>query len=296
MKQFILIICLLSGASALMAQENKPDSLKYWKVGGLTSLNMSQVSLNNWSAGGKNSIAGTFILQSHFNYKKEKVSWDNNFDLGYGLTQQGDDNPIKTEDKIQFASKYGYAASKYWYYSALVDFKTQMDAGYKDPPVNSVKISELMAPAYLTMSLGMDFKRSENFSVYISPVTTKMTMVLADSLSSVGAYGVSPGDNIRTEYGAYVKMVAKKKDLIKNVDFSTKAEFFSNLATSPQNIDVNWETTFNMKVNEYLSAILSFTMLYDDDTKYVTKDGVERGARVQLKQLFGFGLSYKFGK
>lgn len=295
-KLFALIILSGSLCSTTLAQDSKPDSLKYWKIGGLSSLNFSQVSLNNWSAGGKNSLAGTFILKSHFDYTKEKVAWNNTFDLGYGLTQQGNDNPIKTEDKIQFASKYGYKASKYWYYSALVDFKTQMDVGYKNPPVNSIKISQFMAPAYLTLSLGMDLKRSENFSLYLSPVTSKITMVLNDSLSQAGAYGVKSGDKVRSEYGAYINLVAQKKNLVKNVDLFTKADFFSNLTKSPQNIDINWETTLNMKVNEYLSAIVSFTLLYDDDTKYITQQGVEKGARVQLKQLFGFGLSYNFGR
>ncbi|MFT3739039.1 MAG: DUF3078 domain-containing protein [Breznakibacter sp.] len=294
----LLLMCFaFGGAGAVVAQTT--DTIappKHWKIGGTTSFTFSQVSLTNWSAGGKNSIAGTFLFKSYYNYKKDKISWDSNFDLGYGLTQQGDDNPIKTEDKLLMATKLGYSAGKNWFYSALADFKTQMDNGYKDPPTNSVKISEFMAPAYLTVSLGMDYKPSDNFSFYISPVTTKTTIVLDDTLSNAGAYGVDPGDKSRSEFGAYLKMIAKKKDLVKNVDFSTRADFFSNLADSPQNIDIDWEILFMMKVNKYLSAMASFNLLYDDDIKYVDKDNVTHGARTQLKQLFGFGLTYNFGQ
>lgn len=297
MKKSLLSFFAFLGAAALMAQTT--DTIappKHWTVGGTTSLTFSQVSLTNWSGGGKNSIAGTFLFKSYYNYKKDKVSWDNNFDLGYGLTQQGSDNPIKTDDKLLLATKLGYKASKNWNYSALADFKTQMDNGYKDPPANTVKISEFMAPAYLTVSLGMDYKPSDNFSLYISPLTAKTTMVMDTELSDAGAYGVKAGETSRSEFGAYVKMVAKKKDLVKNVDFATRADFFSNLADNPQYIDVDWETLFTMKVNKYLSAMASFNLLFDNDIKYVDENNVAHGARVQLKQMIGFGLTYNFGK
>ncbi len=293
MKKILLSLMLL-GSISILAQDAKKDTT-YWKVGGTTSFTFNQVSLTNWAAGGKNSLAGTFLVNSYFNYKKEKVNWDNVVDLGYGLTKQGKDNPFKTEDKIYIVSKFGYSAGKKWFYSALMDFKTQFDYGYSDPPENTIKLSEFMSPAYLNVSLGMDYKPSENFSLYLSPLTSKTTFVLDDSLSIAGAYGVTPGKNLREEYGALVKMTAKKANLVKNVDVATRLDLFSSLTEKPQNIDVDWELVFNLKVNEWLSAIASFNLIYDDDIKYVDSDGTEHGPRAQFKQLFGFGLSYKFG-
>jgi hypothetical protein len=293
-KSAFFIACFACAIN-VSAQETKPDSLKYWKVGGNTSFTFNQVSFTNWAAGGEESAAGTFLFKSHFNYKKDKHAWDNDFDFGYGLSKQGTYKTSKTEDKIQLSSKYGYMASKYWYYTALVDFKTQIAKGYKDPKLQDVVISDWMTPGYLTSSLGMDFKRSENFSVYISPLTSKMTFVSNDSLSSAGAYGVEPGESMRSEFGGFAKVVFKKANLVKNVDFFSKVDFFSNYANNPQNIDVNWETIFNMKVNNYLTAMLSFNVLFDDDVKYVDNNGGIHGARTQLKQMFGFGLAYKFG-
>lgn len=295
MKQFSLLFILLFSTIIIKAQEESSDSTKYWKFGGNSSFTFSQVSLNNWAAGGEEAIAGTYLLKTHLNYKKKKVAWDNDFDFGYGLSKQSDYKASKTEDKLQFASKLGYEAHKYWYYSTLVDFKTQLASGFKDPLVQEVEISKWMSPGYLTLSLGMDFKRSDNFSVYISPVTGKMTFVTDDSLSFDGAYGVEPGENLRSEFGGYLKAVLKKSDIIKNVDFSTKLELFTNYSEKPENVDVDWETIINMKVNSYLTAMFKFNLLFDDDTKYIDDDGVEHGARVQTKQILGFGLAYKFG-
>jgi hypothetical protein len=274
--------------------QSEPDTTQHWKAGGNTALTFSQVSLTNWSAGGKNSVSGNFKFSTFLNYKKGKNAWENTLDLGYGLTQQGDENIVKTDDKVQFVSKYGHQASKKWYYTALADFKTQMDLGYKNPPDNEIMTSKFMSPAYLLLSLGMDYKPNDNFSLYVSPLTSKMTFVNDEELSNQGAFGVEPGDNLRSEFGASVKSIFKKENLIENVNFKTRLDLFSNLGNHPERVDVEWETQFDFKVNSYLSANLGTTLLYDHDIKYVDSEGVEHGARIQFKQLFGFGINYEF--
>lgn len=294
MKKIIFIALMLLGFYGMPMAQETPDSLKNWKKGGDFSFTFSQVSLNNWAAGGKNSLAGTFLVNGFANYKKNKSVWDNTLLLGYGLTKQGSDNAVKTEDRLYFTSKYGYSAGKAWYYSALVDLKTQMTTGYQDPPENTIRISELFAPAYVLLSLGMDYKPNDDFSLYLSPVTSKMTIVMDEDLSDAGAYGVDPGDNMKNEYGALLKSVYKKSNLLKNVDFFTRLDLFSNLADEPGHIDVDWEARFNMKINSYLSAVAALNLLYDHDVKYVDSNGMEKGPRVQTKQLLGFGLNFKF--
>ncbi|MCG8578358.1 MAG: DUF3078 domain-containing protein [Bacteroidales bacterium] len=295
----VLSVCLLLTALTVNAQTADNDTIKNWKIGGTPSFTFNQVSLTNWAAGGKNSVAGTFLLNMYFNYSKERVNWDNTLDMGYGLTKQGSENMVKTEDKLYFTSKLGYQVDgSKWYYSGLLDFKTQFDVGYNDPPENTVKLSEFMSPAYLNLSLGLDYKPNDNFSLYISPLTSKMTIVMDDSLSNAGAFGVDEGDNLRSEYGASIKLTAKKANLIKNVDVNTRLDLFSNLngMHNAKNVDVDWELAFNMKVNDYLSAIASFNLIYDDDINYIDENQVEHGPRAQFKQLFGFGISYKFGQ
>ncbi len=286
---FILTAFAVTGFSQAPA-----DSVPSWTIGGQSSFTFNQVSLTNWAAGGKNSMSGTFLFKTFANYKKGRVIWDNTLDLGYGLTKQGSENMVKSEDKLQFATQFGYEAGSHWYYSALADFKTQFDDGYQDPPKNSVVISRFMAPAFANISLGMQYKPNDNFMLYLSPLSSKMTIVQDDVLSQAGAFGVDPGDKFRAEYGALAKMTAKKDNIVKNVDGYTRIDLFSNLADTPQNIDIDLEAGLNLKVNEYLSALIKLNMLYDDDIKYINSAGEERGARAQFKQLFGFGLVYKW--
>ena len=75
-----ITITLLSFSA--VAQEENTDG---WKNGGMTSLNMSQVSLTNWAAGGENSLSGNFLFNGFANMKKGEFTWDNTLDFGYGL-------------------------------------------------------------------------------------------------------------------------------------------------------------------------------------------------------------------
>lgn len=291
------------------------DTTKAWTKGGIGAINFSQSSFTNWAAGGENAFSGTALLNVFANYKKGKNAWDNTLDLAYGLVQSGHSAPRKNEDKIDFSSKYGRkTTSEYWYYTALVNFKTQFDEGYNYPDDSTV-ISHFMAPAYVIAALGMDYKTKDNtFSALIAPLTSKTTIVNNQRLADAGAFGVDKagydsvagvyvlvkhGEMIRSEFGGYIK-IAFKKDIVKNVNFSTKLELFSNYLDNPQHIDVNWEVLIGMKVNKFLSASISTQMIYDHDIPVPVmreENGIKTagtGPRLQFKEVFAIGISYKF--
>jgi hypothetical protein len=271
------------------------DPASKWKKGGVGSITFSQVSLTNWAAGGENSVSGNLLVSMFANYKHEKFTWDNTLDFGYGLIKQNDRSPRKSDDRLEFSSKYGHHAVKHWYYSGMLNFKTQVSTGYKysdDPAIEDLKISDLMSPAYLTIALGMDYKPGDQFTLLISPATGKSTFVMDDSLSNAGAFGVEAGKNVRHEFGGFLK-AAWKTPVIENVTLQTKLDLFSNYFNNPQNIDVNWEVLLAMKINKYLTANLTTQMIYDDDVMILDKDG-KTGPRLQFKEVFGVGLSYKF--
>jgi hypothetical protein len=267
-------------------------------------LNISQTSLTNWAAGGQNALSANALISLFANYKKGKSIWSNSLDIGYGILKQGkDEDFIKTDDKIDLLSKYGRKAVKHFYYASLLNFKTQMTAGYNYPN-DSVKISTLFAPAYILGSLGVDYKPNDDFSAYISPVTSKITIVTDQDLANQGAFGVVPakydelnvliseGEKVRFELGGYLRMEYRKV-LMENITLLTKIELFSNYLDNPQNIDVGWETLITMKVNKYISATLNTHLIYDDDIDITTDTG-KIGPRPQFKEILGIGFSYKF--
>ncbi|PTN04820.1 DUF3078 domain-containing protein [Mangrovibacterium marinum] len=291
MKKLLVVACLLP---LLVAAQAPVDSVKVWKTGGSASVNFSQVSLSNWVAGGKSSASGTFLVNLYGNYQKDNVSWENTLDLGYGLLKEEDAKVLKSDDKIDFSSKFGYKASGKFFYSALLSFRSQFTDGYDYKIEERPVISRFLAPAYITMALGMDYKPNEHFSLFLSPLTGKMTLVTDDALSEAGAFGVDEGAKSRWELGAFLKTTLKY-ELVKNVSLESKFDVFSNYLDQPQNMDVNWDVTINMKVNSFMSAKLITNMIYDNDIKIdVDNDGTVDGPRVQFKELFGVGLNVKF--
>jgi hypothetical protein len=231
------------------------------------------------------------------NYKDSKNSWDNLIDLGYGISQEGDERAIKSEDKIDISSKYGRFAFKNWYYSALAGFRSQFAKGYNYPN-DSLVISRFLAPGYVTVALGMDYRPSESLTLLASPVAGRMIIVQDDTLAAAGAFGVDKGENIKLEMGAMLRLLFKK-DIIENVTLNNKLELYTDYMGVVDHIDVNWEVMLNLKVNEYISANLSTHLIYDDDTMIgidSNDDGQidSYGPRTQFKEVIGIGLSYKF--
>ncbi len=315
MKKSILVLSALlislSGISFTL------DSIKHdtaWKVGGMVGVNFGQASFTNWAAGGQNSLSVGSLLTLHANYKKGNNSWDNSLELAYGMLQVGSAPLQKNEDKIDFSSMYGHKAFKQWNYAVLLNFKSQFANGYNYPN-DSVVVSHFMAPAYVVGSMGMDYKTKDNhLSFYLSPVTSKTTIVNDQRLANEGAYGVKPaqydtvngvygirqyGQKVLYQFGGYLKF-AYRVEIFKNVTFATKLDLFSNYLKDPQNIVVNWENILTMKVNKFLVATVSTNMIYDNNVPVpVTRtiDGISvlgTGPRLQFKEVLAVGVSYKF--
>ncbi|MEJ6794404.1 MAG: DUF3078 domain-containing protein [Flavobacteriales bacterium] len=305
MKKKLLLISLC--CSQLLWSQETPNE---WESGGTSRINFSQLNLTNWSAGGQNSINANSLISLHANRKREKSLWENFLEIGYGINLQGESESwIKTDDKIDFTSKYGYVASKKWSYAALFNFKTQFSDGYNYPN-DSIKISGLFAPAYILESIGFDYQTESGFSCYISPATIKITVVGNQDLSNSGAFGVQPaklddlgnieieGENTRTEFGGYIRAYYKK-EIVKNINVNSKVELFANYLESPLYVDVNWELLLAFKVNKFISASLSTQLIYDHDI-LIDKDNNGDGitdvseAATQFKEVFGIGLAYTF--
>ncbi|MBW6458266.1 MAG: DUF3078 domain-containing protein [FCB group bacterium] len=275
MKKIIIFLMLLIAVCAVTAQE---EDTAPWKKGGQGAVNFSQTALSNWSGGGQNALSLNSFVSFFANYKQEKLSWDNTLDLAYGIVNQGG-VVQKTDDKFDLASKFGYSAFGNWYYSGILAFKTQMTTGYAD----TVKISSFAAPAYIQIAAGMEYKPNDDISIYISPVSGKLTLVLDPDLAAAGSYGLAPGQKARGEFGAYAK-IQFRKTLVENVVFQTKCDFFMNYLENQQFIDVNWDILLAMKINKFLSASLSVQLAYDHDYS----------ENIQFKETLGLGVSFSF--
>lgn len=311
-KHLLLLVLTVSYMSFLQAQDKTPQELKaaaarsidkdpndttprVWKTGGLYNLNFNQAALSNWSAGGDNSsISLSSLLSVYAFYLKDKHSWDNSLNLAYGFVNTTSLGNRKSDDRIDLVSKYGYDVGKKWYLSALFNFRSQFSKGYDYPSADKrVQTSDFLAPAYVLLSLGMDYKPNDRFSFFLSPATARWIIVNNDSLASVAAFGVDSGKHVRFQLGAFAS-INYTANISKTAVYKTKLDLFSNYLHNPQNISIYWTNILAVKVNSLISMNLSVDMIYDNDVKSVKKDGTSDGPKPQLKEVMGIGLAYKF--
>jgi len=280
---------LQSDAGKSLTKDPNDTIPKVWKTGGIFTLNVAQGTLSNWVGGGdKFTLSVLGFLNLYAFYKEGRHVWDNNLDLGYGFTKTTSLGERKADDRIDLYSKYGYEIAPKWYLSGLLNFRTQFAKGYrysKDSLNRDVKTlsSASFAPAYLLLSVGIDYRPVDYFSVFISPLTERLLFVTNDSLSSVGAYGVDPGKKVKSEIGAFLS--AKfNKEIAKNIVYTSRLDLFSNYKRNPQNVDLYFTNVLAMKVNRFISANITLDLLYDDDAI----------KKLQVRELFGAGFSAKF--
>jgi hypothetical protein len=266
---------------------------KTWKKGGMFNVNFGQTSLTNWAAGGDQfalNVNGFLNLFAY--YKKGRHAWDNSLDLAIGYVKTTSLGTRKADDRIDLLSKYGYEIFDKWYLSGLVNLRTQFTDGFNYPEVDSaVKVSTFFSPAYVLVSLGLDWKPNDEFSLFLSPATNRWVIVLDDSLSAQGAYGVEPGENARYEIGAYVS-ANYKKELVKNLTYKGKLDLFSNYRNKPKNVDIFMTNLFSMNFFKGLSASIGLDIIYDDDVRIFGPES--NSPRTQIRQYVGIGYAAKF--
>ncbi|MBU1010902.1 MAG: DUF3078 domain-containing protein [Bacteroidetes bacterium] len=290
------------------------DTLRYWKDNLKLNLHFSQNTYSNWSVGGENAISGKAGIDYKGRYHKKRISFESGSKLAFGLVGYGLKHIEKTDDRLETSLSLSHKAIRDWTYTTLISFKSQFSASYKYPNDSTV-VSDFLAPGYVSASLGMNFRPSDDFEVFISPASGKFTIVTNQELANKGAFGVekatydstgvmvTEGENVLCEFGVNV-LTKYSTDITDQVDLSTAINLYNNYLDSDKsnrwNIDVEWETNINFSINKYLQTVLFLHLKYDHNTKipqYEIIDGskvlIGEGPRLQFKESLGFGLMYK---
>jgi hypothetical protein len=280
-----------SDAGANIKKDPADTTNKIWKTGGTFGLTLAQGSLSNWAAGGDEfSLSLNLLISTYAFYKKDRHSWDNTFDLALGYVRTTSLGGRKNDDRIDLLSKYGYALTPKLNLSGLFNFRTQMFKGYTYEGETRTYSSNFLAPAYILLSPGFDYKPATNLSIFISPATVRWVIVNDDTLSAKGLYGVDPGETVRTEYGAFLS-VNYLANISKSVSYKGRMDLFSNYRDEPKNVDLYMTNLFAVKLSRYLSATWSLDLIYDDN---VALFGPNRNApALQVKSLVGAGFLVK---
>src|SRR5258706_13350463 len=145
---------------------------RIWRTGGLYSLNVAQGTLSNWVAGGEDfSLALNSLLSLYAFYKKDKHSWDNTFDFNIGYVKTTSLGSRKNDDRFDLLLKYEYAVSPKLNIAGLFNLRSQFFKGYTYSDTGRTYASAFLAPGYVLLGVGLDYKPNKDLSIFISPVT-----------------------------------------------------------------------------------------------------------------------------
>lgn len=295
MKRILLAVVGIVAAATATAQIVKIDSITPWKKAFKAGLNLNQASFSsNWKAGGVNSLGFNTLLNFKANYKKGKVTWDNEFDFIYGMVNNQGQGYRKTLDRIYFDTKYGQQINDKWSAFVALNFLTQFAKGYKYvkgkvDADSAVLISNFLAPAFVTTSIGFQYQPSPAFKMRISPFAPRITIVensrQYSAVDPIAPYGVKIGESVRYEWLAAQILAEFNKDIFQNVNFKWRYLLFANYSTlSLKNIDHRLDASLTAKVNKFINVSISSIVLYDSD----------QDTDVQLSQAFSLGVLYTF--
>ena len=275
-----------------------------WEHKGQFGVQFSQVYLKNWAAGGQSNVALLTKLDKSWHYSHTDYSWESELHLAFGLLHRPEDRLfLKTDDRIEWSTKWGYRATNTGFITIMANFRSQFARGYaleNGIPNRDNLQSNWMTPGYGVMAAGIDYKDdSGNFNLFFAPFTYKATWVLDDSLSQAGAFGVEPGESFRYEVGGYLKMGFTTR-VAEGVTYSLRLDLFTNFIESPENIDVFSDHVLTLKVNDWLTTTITASLIYDDDVM-LNKEPLEiegqlvpqQGPGIQFKEVLAVGVSIK---
>ena len=312
----------MEAAPVAPAKVEKPS---LWATSLKTQINVGQTQLTNWAAGGDNTVSLAAFIDGNANWKKGDMFWNNRLQLDYGFLYASS-KPIlqKNTDRIYLESKWGYKApsTKYLYFSANYDFKSQFTNGYdyNTPAVenlqnlghdeqvkhwNEARVlkSGFLAPAYTNLALGIDYIPTKWLSVNLAPLTGGFVIVRDEMLRK--NYGMHVKDEFadvenptgsqyrsaRFEFGAQLKMDAKV-NVNDNFSYSTQVVLFTNYLDIKHCPRINWDNRIDWKLAKYFSFTVTTNLIYDDTIMIADKNGENPKARVQFKESLAFGFTY----
>lgn len=268
---------------------------KNWLTRFEGSLQFSQAYLtDNWYQGGEGNlnVLGSLLYSFNLNpniYKK--VLFENTIQYNVGLNSAPQDSLrgyALSADLLQINSKFGLKAIEKWYYSATMQFKTQVFNNYA---ANSNDLTtSFLTPGELNIGLGMTYdispaEKKYKFSASFSPLSYSMKVCLNSEKSDFTNLGYTLDRRIQNQFGS-----SAEGNFIWNINavftYTSRLYMFTDYGS----VQGDWENTLSIIASKYLSTNLYVHLRYDDSATPSTQGW----NYWQLKEILSFGLNYRF--
>lgn len=286
-----LCLCFAPG---LFAQDSRKETEKEspWKFSGILGANASQTAMVNWAAGGNNNFLCNAVANLVLDYKQATFSWQTKLDTDFGKMYQENQvyNWRKSSDKLNLMSTAGWNIAPQWQAAFQASFKSQFTEGYEYTGEEKKYISNLLAPAYIDLSVGFNFKPGNKYNLFLSPAAGRITVVKEQELRS--RYGVAEDKNALVTLGLGFT-AGCNLDLAKDVKLISDLSLYTPYNSDFGNVDVDWTLNISYKFLKVFNISLQTALKYYDKVLIADAQG-HKAPRVQFKEVVGLGLGYNF--
>lgn len=261
---------------------------KNWLHSFQGSLQFSQAyNSPNWYQGGNNNVnlIGSFVWNVKLNPAfYSKILFENTVQYKLALNSAPDDTLRSysiSEDRFQVNTKFGLKATHNWYYSATMQFKTQI---LQNHPFNSRATTvSFLSPGELNLGLGMTYStqvKKASFNVSIAPLSYNMICYTNTSVTRF------PGKKVTSQYGSNFEG-KMNWNIFHNINFSSRLYVFTNY----EYIQGDWENNLSFTINRYLNTSINVHLRYD--SSYPKRDDTN-WRKLMLREILSFGFNYTF--
>jgi len=277
---YLLFTFVILSATAIAADETEEKKDTLWVPKGIVGLNLSQISFENWTQGGDNSISFTFFSNFGINYIADIWKWRNTLKFTYGRTKTGEEG-FKTNDNEIFLEStlnrnVGWLFNPYFGFTA----RTAVTAGFNYDEVPPVQIVDFLDPFYLTEGIGLMYDQIPNFTTRLG---LGLKQTFADEFNTRYTDDPDTPDEIesfRNETG--IEFVTEFEWVfLENMAYKGYLRLFGRFEEISV-WDVRWDNTITAKINDYFNVNINVLLIYD----------VDETLRTQLKEALQLGISY----
>jgi len=308
------------------AQDAQQEPERSWRSGAGIGLDAAQLlQINPRVGAGQNRLGFGGAVNAFAKYSRNRLVWDSQGNwqfgvqrLGSGVIGSGAEVKIpfqKAIDKFQLESKLGYKITEngrlfFATNANLISQLTPTFLGTESYPgnfltdisgLNANPQSAFLSPADLGLSAGIDFRPTDNWSIYYSPLAARVIIVVKDEIAALGVHGnpvtkdatgaVISYKNADVQMGSQFRVAYRNKFAQGKLNYTTALQLYTNYLKDPQNIDLQfWNNEFALQLFKNLQLNMTVNMYYDHDilvqiTDYSSPNGVDGlGRRVSVTQ------------
>lgn len=292
--------------AAPTSQEMVVTRPNFWTTKGNMSNQWSESYLSeNWYQGGISNLNILSLITFDANYNdKQKVTWNNRLEAKVGFymndyfksAEEGRSQIQSNTDLLRLTSTLNLKAIKNWNYAVQLQGYTQMMNQFKTNGEEQELKSCFLSPTYASFSVGMNYSKAfkngkGNLSTFVGPVTYNCRYVNNDYVMNHSGYIPQEMHKGETEkmfhhyyddFGSKVE-VNLSYNLAKNLSYSGRFFYYTTL----HYVQTEWESTFSLKANKYLSTKLYIHPRFDD-----SRPKNEKWGYAMFKELLSIGFDY----